>query len=148
MKLSKIVTIVVAVLAIIGIALYINVSGIDKDNLEELSGPVSTIVSYSWWLFLGAVAITVVLSIWSLIKNPAALKKTLIGLAVLGVLLSVSYFLASDAAVLDAQNVQLEDGAAGSTSKWVGTGIIYSLILGAIGVVFFVLDLLKGLIKS
>ena len=83
MKLSKIVTIVVAVLAIIGIVLYINVSGIDKDNLEELSGPVSTIVSYSFWLFIGAVAITVVLSIWSLIQNPAALKKTLIGLVVL-----------------------------------------------------------------
>ena len=148
MKLSKIVTIVVAVLAIIGIALYINVSGIDKDNLEDLSGPVSAIVSYSWALFVGAVAITVVLSIWSLIKNPAALKKTLIGLAVLGVLLAISYSFASGEAVLNGLGEQLKDGAAGSTSRWVGTGIIYSLILGAIGVVFFVLDLLKGLIKS
>ena len=76
------------------------------------------------------------------------IKKTVLGLVVLGVILAVSYTFASDAAVTDVLGNVVKDGEAGPTSKWVGTGIIYSMVLGAIGLALFVLDLLKGMIKA
>ena len=83
-----------------------------------------------------------------MVKNPENLKKTLYSLAILGAILLVSYMFASDAEVTDVFGNTLKDGEAGATSKWVGTGIIYSLALGAVGLILFVSDLLKGLVKS
>ena len=93
---------------------------------------------------------TIVLSLWSIFRNPENLKKTLAVLGVLAVLLVVAYFLSDTAAVYDANGLKvLEGGEEGSsTNKWVGTGIWYSVILGGIASLFFVWDLLKGLVKS
>jgi len=74
------------------------------------------------------------------------LKKTIIGLAIFGILFAISYFASSDGAVFGANSEGLLK--AGSTSKWSGTGLIFSYILLAVGGVFFVVDLLRGLIKS
>lgn len=151
-KTTKFLPLIVAAIGVIGAILFVRVfmageEAIKTDPAVQAS-VVNPLVSFSTWLLYLAVGITLLMAVWSLIKNPAALKKALLGLAVLGVLLAVSYFLSSDAAVYDGQGTMLPDGQAGSTSKWVGTGIIYSLILGAIGSVFFVWDLLKGLVKS
>lgn len=151
-KIGKFLPLLVAVIAVIGAILFARVimeseEAIKTDEAIQAS-VVDPLVSFSTFLLYIAVGVTVVLSLWSLIKNPAALKKTFLGLVVLGVLLLVSYFTASDAAVYDAQGIMLKEGQAGATSKWVGTGITYSLILGGIGLVFFILDMLKGLVKS
>ena len=70
-------------------------------------------------------------------------------LAVLGVIFLISYFTADSAAVLDTQGAVLKGGEEGSTTnQMVGTGIWYSVFLGAIASVFFVWDLVKGLVKS
>ena len=86
------------------------------------------------------------MSLFSLLKNPAALKKTLLGLAIFGALFLVSYFASSDGAVLGANGEGLLE--AGSTSKWSGIGLMFSYVLLAAGGLFFVVDLLRGLIKS
>ncbi|TYQ00113.1 hypothetical protein C7447_101722 [Tenacibaculum adriaticum] len=151
-KLAKFLPLIVALVSVIGAVLFVRVFMAGEDSIKTdpavQASVVNPLITFSMWLLYAAIAITLVLAILSLIKNPAALKKTLLGLAVLGVLLLVSYFLSSDAAVYDVQGVLLKDGQAGATSKWVGTGIIYSLILGGIGLFFFVIDLVKGLIKS
>jgi len=148
-KLSKILTIVVAVIAVIGLALFINVSVVDVDDTAAVSTAVSPLVSFSTYLLIAAVAITIILSILTLIKNPENLKKTLLGLVALGVLLVISYILGDSQAVLNAQGVVIEGGEAGATSnQWVGSLIWLSSILVLIGGIFFVYDLLKGLIKS
>ena len=147
-KFSKILTIIVAVISVIGIALFINVS-ITDDVPESISGAVGPLIGFSLYLFYAAVIITVVLSIRGLVKNPENLKKTLIGLAAMGVLLVIAYILGDSEAVLDAQGNVLKGGELGSSSnQWVGSLIWYSSILVLIGGIFFVYDLAKGLVKN
>ena len=147
-KLSKILTIIVAVISVIGIALFINVS-ITDDVPESISGAVGPLIGFSLYLFYAAVIITVALSIRGLVKNPENLKKTLIGLAAMGVLLVIAYILGDSEAVLDAQGNVLKGGELGSSSnQWVGSLIWYSSILVLIGGIFFVYDLAKGLVKN
>jgi hypothetical protein len=138
----------VAVISVIGIALFINVS-ITDDVPESISGAVGPLIGFSLYLFYAAVIITVALSIRGLVKNPENLKKTLIGLAAMGVLLVIAYILGDSEAVLDAQGNVLKGGELGSSSnQWVGSLIWYSSILVLIGGIFFVYDLAKGLVKN
>jgi len=147
-KFSKILTIIVAVVSVIGITLFINVS-ITDDVPESISGAVGPLIGFSLYLFYAAVIITVALSIRGLVKNPENLKKTLIGLAAMGVLLVIAYILGDSEAVLDAQGNVLKGGELGSSSnQWVGSLIWYSSILVLIGGAFFVIDLAKGLVKN
>ncbi|MCF2873776.1 MULTISPECIES: hypothetical protein [unclassified Tenacibaculum] len=143
---NKVLTLLITAISIIGAGLFVNVVRIDEENVEALSGAVGPLVTYSTWLLIGVVVVAIVASLWGMLKNPAALKKTLLGLVALAVVFAISYFMASDGQVLASDGTELSP--AGSTSKWVGTGITYSVFLGAIASVFFVWDLLKGIIKS
>ncbi len=146
MNINKILTVLVAILSITGVAMYINVSSIDKEEVAALDSAVSMLVSYSFYLFIIVVLVAVLASLWGMLKNPAALKKTLLGLVALGVIFVISYILSSDAPVIGADKSVL--APQGDVSKWVGTGITYSIVLGAVAGFFFVWDLLKGLVKS
>mgnify|MGYP000418642244 CR=1 FL=1 len=153
MKSNKILNIIIAVIAIVGAFLFVRVGMEDAKALETdvdlQNSVVSPLISFSFWLFVAAVAITVVLSFWTIIKNPENLKKMLMSLVALGVLLVVAYFMADSNVVYDAAGKIQPGGEAGSSiNKWVGTGIWYSVILGLVASFFFVLDLGKGLIKS
>ena len=154
MKSNKILNILIAAIAIIGGILFIRIFMEDAqeivDNVDNLQNTVvSPLISYSYWLFIAAVVITIGLSLWSLVRNPENLKKTLGGLGVLAVLLAVAYFLSDSSAVYDTAGKIQPGGEQGSaTNHWVGTGIWYSIILGGIASLFFVWDLLKGLVKS
>lgn len=148
-NLSKILSIVVAVIAIIGAILFIRIFMTDSEDLEGVSSAVGTIVTFSTGLLYVTIGATVILSLIGLFTNPDNLKKTLLGLAVLGVVLVIAYFTADSAAVVDTQGIVLKGGEEGSSiNQWVGTGIWYSVLLGAAASLFFVYDLLKGLIKS
>ena len=153
MKSNKLLNIAIAVVSVIGIFLFIRVATEDKEALaasvDLQNSLVSPLVYFSTYLLYASVIIAVVLSMISLVRNPDNLKKTLMGLAVLGVIFLISYFTADSAAVLDTQGAVLEGGEEGSaTNQLVGTGIWYSVFLGAIASVFFVWDLVKGLVKS
>lgn len=147
-KISKILTLAVALISVIGILLFVNVSTKGEDT-QAIAGAVGPLIEYSVWLLYITVGVTIVLSLLNLIKNPENLKKTLIGLAVMGVLLMISYFLGDNNAVLDAQGAVLKGGELGSSlNKWVGSLIWYATILVVIGGAFFIADLVKGLVKS
>jgi uncharacterized membrane protein len=153
MKSNKILSIIIAVVALVGAFLFIRIFMEDAEaietNVDLQNKVISPIIYYSTSLLIATVVITVGLSLWSLIRNPENLKKTLMGLGVLAVLLIISYFLSDSEAVINAAGGISEGGEAGSSvNKWVGTGIWYSLILGAVASFFFVYDLVKGLIKS
>jgi uncharacterized membrane protein len=153
MKSNKILSIIIAVVALVGAFLFIRIFMEDAEAIEtdvDLQNKViSPIIYYSTFLLIATVVITVVLSLWSIIRNPENLKKTLMGLLALGVLLIISYFLSDSEAVINAAGGISEGGEAGSSiNKWVGAGIWYSIILGVIASGFFVYDLVKGLIKS
>ncbi len=134
MDKSKILNIVIAVISIIGAFLFIRVL-MAGDDVEAVDSAANIIVYYGTFLLIVTALITFVLSMVSLVKNPAALKKTLMGVAVLAVLLIISYVIASDAAVTDSFGNIVKNGEAGSVSKWVGALINFTGILGLIGLV-------------
>lgn len=152
-NLSKILSAFVALIAVIGAFLFIRVFMADVDAIEtdaEVQASVITpIIVFSTSLFYLAVGTAVIMSVLALVKNPESLKKTLLGVLVLGVILAVAYFTGDSLEVTDPQGKVLEGGEAGSSvNQWVSTGIWYSMFLGIIAGAFFVWDLIKGLIKS
>ena len=148
-NLSKFLSIFIAIIAVVAAVLFIQVFLTDEENLAEVNAAVSPLVGFSTFLLYAAIGVAVLLSLWSMIKNPENLKKTLLGIVVLGVVLIVSYFFADSAAVVDAQGKVLEGGEADAVSnQWAGTGIWFSIALLAVAGAFFVIDLVKGLIKS
>tara|TARA_R110001592_G_scaffold54875_4_gene168170 strand:- start:1060 stop:1521 length:462 start_codon:yes stop_codon:yes gene_type:complete len=153
MKSNKILNILIAAIALIGGVLFIRVLMEDSVAIEESvdlqNSLVSPLISFSYWLCIAAVVITIGLAFWSLIRNPENLKKTLGGLLVLAVLLAIAYFLSDSTVIYDAAGKIQPGGEEGSAiNRWVGAGIWYSIILGGIAGIFFVWDLIKGLIKS
>jgi len=150
-KKSKILTIVTGILGLIGVFFLIRIIMVGDDAVETSaevqSGIVDPFITFSYVLLIITAIITILLSIVNLIKHPKALKKTLIGLGILGVLLIISYFMASDAAVTDGVGKVLKDGAAGATSKWVSALINFSAILGVIGLGAIGAGFVKSLIK-
>ena len=152
-KFSKIITYIVTLISVIGIILLVRVLMAGEDAVENdvavQNSVVSPLVWFSQYLLYGVILVTLVLSMWGLFKNPENLKKTVLGLIALGVLFVVAYFIADSDVVIDNANNILEGGEAGSSiNQFTGAGIWFSIILGGIGLFFFVIDLVKGLIKS
>lgn len=147
-KFSKFLMLLVALISLIGLILFINVS-IAEEDATSISNSVGILVSYSTYLLYSAIITTVILSLLTIVKNPENLKKTLLGLGTLAILLIISYVLGDSDAVVDAQGIVIEGGEEGTTgNQWVGSLIWLSSILVIIGSIFFVYDLVKGLVKS
>ena len=152
-NILKILKVVVALIAAVAAYFFIRIiSTGDEAIVATLAdgtslGIVGPFVSFTQWLLIIIAALTVLFSIVGLLKKPEALKKTLLGLVVLGVLLGVAYGLAADDAVTDVTGQVLEGGNAGSESKWVSTGIWYTVLLGAGAVVAIVLGGVKSILK-
>ena len=119
-----------------------------KESLELQNSLVSPFVSFARIILIITAVIAIIFSLWNLIRQPKLLKKSLISLAVMAVFLIIAYGMASDAAVTNASGNIIKDGEAGPVSKWVSTGIIYSMILGGIGLAFFLWDFVKSLISK
>ena len=153
MKLSKILSLFIALVAAIGAILFIRVFTADADAIENdpiVQGSIiDPIIMFSTILFYLAVGTAIVMSALALVKNPESLKKTGLGVVALAIILVLAYFTGDSLPVTDPQGNILEGGEAGSSiNKWVSTGIWYSMFLGIIAGAFFVIDLGKGLIKS
>jgi uncharacterized membrane protein len=137
-KFLKFITLIISV---IGVILLLRVI---KTNGDESA--VSMIINYTMLILLVTVAITILFSIFNLLKNPATLKKTLISLAIFGVIFAVNYMIAGDEAAYNGKKeVMLE---AGSVSKLVEAGIKFSMTLGVISFLLIVFDSVKSLVKS
>ena len=151
-KKSKILTYVTGLIGLIGFYFFIRIVMEGDDAIKEDGGLQASIlspfISFSIFLLIATAAISVIFSMMNMTKHPEVLKRTLMGVAVMAVLLGVAYVFASDEAVTDAMGKVLKDGEAGTVSKWVSTLINYSFILGAIGLGFFSFDFVKSLVKN
>ena len=151
-KVSKILSLASGLIGLIAIYFLVRIimEGDDavKESLELQNSLVSPFVSFARIVLIITTVITVIFSLWNLVRQPKLLKKTLLSLAALGVLLLIAYMMASDAAVTNISGNVIKDGEAGSTSKWVSTGIWYSLMLGGIGLAFFLWDFVKSLVST
>jgi magnesium-transporting ATPase (P-type) len=150
-KLSKILTIITGIIGLIGFYYFIRIvmAGDDviKTDVALQNSILSPFINYSVFLLVIVTAISVIFSVINLVKNPEILKRTLIGVTVLAVLLVVAYSVSSDAAVTDSMGKIMKNGEAGAVSKWVSTLITFSLYLGFIGLVMFLFDFAKSLVK-
>lgn len=149
-NLSNILKGLVALIAVVAAYFFVKIIITGDDAIVEGGGSlgiVGPLVSFSLGLFGLVFVVTILFSIVGLFKKPEALKKTLLGLVVLGIFLAASYGLAPDNAVTDVNGEVLEGGAAGAESKWVSTGIWYTVLLGATAVGAIVLGGFKKLIK-
>ena len=151
-KISKALSLVSGLIGLIAIYFLARIimEGDDtvKESLELQNSLVSPFVSFARIILIITTIIAVVFSLWNLVRQPKLLKKTLLSLAALAVLLAIAYGMASDAAVTNVSGNIIKNGEAGSVSKWVSTGIWYSLILGGIGLAFFLWDFVKSLIST
>ena len=151
-KISKILSLVSGLIGLIAIYFLARIimEGDDsvKESLELQNSLVSPFVSFAKIILIITTVIALVFSLWNLVRHPKLLKKTLVSLAALGLLLVIAYMMAPDGATTNMSGHIIKDGEAGSTSKWVSTGIWYSVILGAIGLGFFLVDFVKSLFST
>ena len=147
-KLTKILSIVTALIGIIAIYFLVRIimagDEVVKESVDLQNSLVSPYIVFAKWVLILTAGLAIVFSIWNLIKHPQLLKRTLISLALFGVLLAVAYMMASDAAVVGPTGNILKDGDAGAISKWVSTGIWFTMILGSVAL----LGILGGFVKS
>lgn len=151
-KKSKILTYITGFIGLIGFYFFVRIimegDTVLTEDVDAQNSVLSPFITYSIFLLIATSAIAVVFSLINLTKNPAVLKRTLLGVAAMAILLVIAYVFASDAATTDAMGNVILDGEAGSVSKWVSALINYSFILGAIGLGFFLFDFVKSLVKN
>ena len=151
-KLSKILSIVTGVIGLIAIYFLIRIIMVGDDTVKESADVQNSLVSpyitFATIILYITAIIAVVFSLLNLIKHPQLLKKTLMSVVALGILLALAYVIADDGATFSASGIVLEDGEAGATSKWVSTGIWYSLILGGLGLVAIFSGFVKSLVSK
>jgi len=152
-KLSKILTLVAGAIGLIGFVFFIRIVSTGDEAIEAMLADatisdslVAPFISFAVILLIATTIIAVVFSMVNLVKHPQVLKRSLMGIGVLAVILILSYSFASGDAVYSMGKI-LEDGEAGSVSKWVSTGINFTAILGTIGFGAFLVDFVKSLVK-
>lgn len=146
MDKSKILTIIVGVISIVGLILFIRVAAAGDDSVA-LDSAVNGFVYFATYLLIITAIIAVVLSLINLIKHPKSLKKSLMGVAILAVLFVVAYVLASGEAVTNAAGDVIKNGEAGSVSKWISALINFTAILGTLGLLAIGQGFVRKMIK-
>jgi len=150
-KITGIITAVAGIIALLGFYFFVRILMEGDDAIKEDAGLQAAIVdpfiTFSLWTLYIIAGVTLVMSLGSLLMNPAALKKALLGVGAMAIIFAISYSMANGDAVLDTFGTVLEEGAAGTTSKLSGTGIWFAIILGGLGLVGFVFDTVKSLVK-
>ena len=149
MKNTRILNILVAIVMVIGLILWIRTGMADEDSLKTNADLQASILNPFTYLTFFLVAVStgaaVIFSMMNIVKHPEALKRSLMGLAAMAVILLIAYFISPDNVVMDITGK--EELASASVSKWVSTGIWYSVILGGLGLLSFVVDFAKSFAK-
>ena len=161
MDKSKILTIVVALISLIGVFFLVRIimaGDVAIENSADLqSSIVDPLIIFSRILLIATAIIAVLFSILNLIKHPEALKKSLIVLAIFVGLFLLAYFTASDELATDAggkvlqikdmQNNILTGEEATAVTKRVTGMINFTGILGLIGVLLIGFGFVKSIVK-
>jgi hypothetical protein len=151
-SLSKILSVVSGVIGIVAVYFLVRIIMEGDDPITESvdlqNSLVSPYISFATYILIITAILAVVFSIINMIKHPKLLVRSLISIGILAVLVVISYSMASDAAVLDVSGNVLKEGAAGPVSKWVSTGIWFSVILGGIAILSIFAGFLKSLVSK
>jgi hypothetical protein len=150
-KITGIITAIAGIIALIGFFFFVRIliegDDVIKEDAALQASIIDPFITFSLWTLYIIAGVTVLLSIVSLVLNPAALKKAVLGVVAMAIIFGISYSMANGDAVLDTFGTVLKEGAAGTTSKLSGTGIWFAIILGGLGMLGFVVDFVKSLVK-
>ncbi len=139
MKSSIVLKLISWVVAIIGIVAFVLGPNSGDDKNKDM------MVDYGLIILVITAVIAIVLSLINILKRPAVLKRVFLSLAILAVVLVVAYLASTGGEVLNSKGVAFK--ITESTSRWVGTGILYSLILLGVGALLFLVDMIKNIVK-
>lgn len=112
----------------------------------ELSAWESTaagIVPFVFYLVIAVAVLALVMTLMNMIKTPKALIGSLIGIGVLAVIFLVAWLMSSS----DMPESLVKLGATSGMYKFIGGAIGTAFILMAIGLLFLLFDLVRGLFK-
>ncbi|MBL4724126.1 MAG: hypothetical protein JKY73_01745 [Lutibacter sp.] len=151
-KLSKLLTIGVGLIGVVGFYFFIQILYYGSDAIENDAAvqakTVAPFVTFAVAILVITGLIAIIASLVNMVRNPEVLKKTLIGVGLFGLLLLGAYIMADDGVIYDGVGKMLKDGEAGPTSKWVSTGINLSATLGVLGLIGFGADFVKSFLKN
>ena len=141
-KSSKILMLIagaIGLVSIIFLARIMMVGDIEiTTSLDVQNSIISPFITFSVIILVITILITVVFSVYILLKHPEQLKKALIGVGVLVGLLLITYFVSPNSQVVDVTGrILMEESI---TSQIISAGINYSILLGTIGISFFMWD--------
>ncbi|MCV6631660.1 MAG: hypothetical protein OIF50_17570 [Flavobacteriaceae bacterium] len=128
MNLQKILSIVVAVIGIVGAIFWILIAK-DGEN-----GPIGGMMTIGMILVGVTAVLAILFGLINVVKSPEKLKKTLFSLGVFIVIGILSYAMAEGVAI-KGEEINISE----SGSKWVGTGLymFYLMVIAAFAVMAF-----------
>jgi len=124
MNLQRILTILIAVICVIGFAFWIMIVKNDENE-----GTIGMMIGLGKLLVGAAAIIAILFSLKNIATDPSKLKRTGIALVALLAVLAIGYGLSSGQEVIDETGKQM---VSESGSQWVGTGLRVFYILAAI----------------
>lgn len=127
MGLHKFLKIIAIILSLIGVVFFVSILVKGSDAVTATGDGVSGFLSISYVTLIITIAVTLLFSVISVLKNPEILKKTLISLGLFLAVILISYVLSSGEAI-EKDGVQI---ISASGDRWVGAGLIAFYILGA-----------------
>lgn len=142
MNLNRILTIVIAIIAVVAAIMYISIFRADIDGGE--TGSIDGMLQFGKILVVVTALIALFFALKNIATDPQKLKKSLISLVIFGILAAVAYAMA-DSAIPD--NLDEEIVINGGKSKMVGAGIYMFYFLSAIAILAMVVFGIKKTIK-
>ena len=122
MSLRKILSILIAVIAIAGAVLWVLIARADGDQ-----GPIGAMLNLGKWLVIITAAISLIFALKNIFSDGRKLKKTITMVIAFAVLAAIAYVMAKGIAIEEGDNTITEQA-----SKLVGTGIYLFYLLAAL----------------
>ena len=119
---------------------YMNMVTYEKSSVSFLNRVINVGIYVTYALIIIAAFTAVVFPIFFFVKDLKKAKGTLIGLAVLLIVVLISYAIATG-------NAYEEHNVGSTVSRWVGAGIISTFVLAGLGVVAAVYTEVSKLLK-
>jgi hypothetical protein len=129
-KISQIALYIVTIISIV-LALLFYFGGHEEIGIYSVPNFMNANLAWAGILFIGTVVLTLGFAIEYIVTHPKALKNAVVGLVGGGIILLISYLLASG----DPIGGRNMEEISSSTLKWVGTGLIATGILGVVAII-------------
>lgn len=134
----KIAKIIAIILGVIGLVLWVLIARADSDVVAQTGSSsnnvVGLMISVGYWATIIVAIVTLLFSLVGLASEPEKLKKALLSLGVFGVVVLVSYLIATSEGFDFDRMADKGINVSASTVKWVDAGLWSFYILAALAI--------------